>query len=132
LLLLALLASFPPASRGERSTATRPGANVPANSDTITDAEFAKKVVEVFRDCQQVQAGMTRGELVKLDILDEDFGPLHPVADKSFRQHAKFEYRSCSLIKVDVDFGPTASEQKRPTDVITKVSMPYIDARPKR
>jgi len=127
LLLLALLALFPLVSRGEPSAATQPGV-----ADTTNDAEFVRKIVEVFTDCQKIKPAMTRAELVKLDMFDEDWGPLHPVNDNSFTQHAKFEYRSCSLIKVDVDFGATGAKEARPTDIITKVSMPYIDARPIR
>jgi len=132
LLLLALLALFPLFSRGEPSPATQPEVAVPAHADTTNDAEFVTKIVEVFTDCQKLKPRMTRADLVKLDIFDEDLGPLHPVDDNSFRQHAKFEYRNCSLIKVDVDFAATGANEARPTDIITNVSMPYIDARPTR
>jgi hypothetical protein len=111
---------------------TRQGVAVPARADTTKDAEFANKIVEVFRDCQKIKPDMTRAELVKLQMFDEDRGPLYSPDDKSFKQHATFEYRTCSLIKVDVDFGATEAKEVRPTDIITKVSMPYIDARPRR
>ena len=102
---------------------------VPARADTTNDTEFVRKIVEVFRDCQKIKPGMTRAELIKLQMFDPDWGPLHPADDKAFKQHTTFQYRSCALIKVDVDFGPTGSKEVQPTDVITKVSMPYIDAR---
>ena len=117
LLLLVLVALYPLESRGEPAT---------------NDAEFANKIVEVFRNCQKIKPGMTRAALVKLQMFDEDRGPLGEVDNKSFKQHATFYYRSCSLIKVDVDFAATEAKEARPTDVITKVSMPYIDARPIR
>ena len=104
----------------------------PARADTTNDTEFVRKLVEVFRDCQKVKPGMTRGELVTLQMFDEDRGPLQARDDHSFKQHMTFEYRSCALIKIDVDFGASDSKDERPTDVITKVSMPYIDARSRR
>ena len=105
---------------------------VPSRADTTNDTEFVRKIVEVFRDCQKIKPGMTRAELVKLQMFDEDWGPLSPADDKSFKQHATLEYRSCTLIKVDVDFGASDSKDAQPTDVISKVSMPFIDARPRR
>ena len=132
--LFALVALYPLESRGEPPAATQPTRQevaVPARADTTSDAPFANKIVEVFRDCQKIKPDMTRAELVKLQMFDEDCGPLHSVNDKSFHQHATFYYRSCSLLQVDVDFGATDAKEARPTDVITKVSMPYIDARPR-
>ena len=105
---------------------------VPTRADTTNDTEFVRKIVEVFRDCQKVKPGMTRAELVALQMFDEDRGPLQARDDHSFQQHMTFEYRSCSLIKIDVDFGASDSKEERPTDVITKVSMPFIDARARR
>jgi hypothetical protein len=105
---------------------------VPARADTTNDIKFVRKIVEVFRDCQKIKPGMTRAELIKLQMFDEDWGPLSPAGDKPFKQHATFEYRSCTLIKVDVDFGASDSKDAQPTDVISKVSMPFIDARPSR
>ena len=52
--------------------------------------------------------------------------------DKTFKQHTTFYYRSCSLIKVDVDFEETDAREAQPSDKISKVSMPYLDARPRR
>jgi hypothetical protein len=105
---------------------------VPARAETTNDTEFVRKIVEVFRDCQKIKPGMTRAELIKLQMFDQDWEPLHLADDKAFKQHTTFQYRSCALIKVDVDFGATGSKEVQPTDVITKVSMPYIDARPRR
>ena len=70
-------------------------------------------------------------ELVKLQMFDRDWGPLAPANPKTFRQHTTFFYRSCSLIEIDIDLGASDSKEERSTDVITKVSMPYIDARPR-
>ncbi len=102
---------------------------MPARADTTNDAAFARKIVEVFTDCQKIKPGMTRAELVKLEMFDQDWGPLCPVDLNQFVQHATFEYRRCSLIKIDVDFAATEAKEARPTDIIMKVSMPCIDAR---
>jgi hypothetical protein len=103
-----------------------------ADPNTTIDAAFANQLVKVFADCQKIKPGMTRAQLIDLKLFDRDFGPLAPVDDKTFRQHTTFYYRSCGLIEVDIDFAPSNSKQERPTDIIAKVSMPYIDARPRR
>ena len=105
---------------------------VPARADVTNDTEFVRRLVQAFNDCQKVKRGMTRAELINLQMFDEDFGPLHVVNDKAFRQHTRFQYQKCTLIEVDVDFKPSDSKEAQPTDVITKVSMPYIDARARR
>ena len=108
----------------------------PVRAGTTNDEEFAgkfaTKLVEIFNDCQKVKPGMTRAELTALQMFDEDWGPLRPANPKYFRQHARFQYRGCSLIEIDVDFQASSSTDEQPTDVIAKVSMPYIDARPRR
>jgi hypothetical protein len=101
-------------------------------ADTASDRDFTTRLVEIFRDCQKVKPGMTRAEFVKLAMFDEDTGPLHVVNDSAFRQHTTFEYRANTLIKIDVDFSPSDSTEARPTDVIAKVSLPFIDARARR
>jgi len=103
-----------------------------ARADTTNDTEFVRRLVEVSRDCQKLKPGMTRAGLVRLQMFDEDWGPVRPADNKAFKQHTTFEYRNCSLIKVDVDFEATDTKEAQPTDIISKVSMPYIDARPRR
>jgi hypothetical protein len=136
LMLLGVIGVHRLLSRGEPASTTQPSTRqevaVPARAGTANDEAFARRIVEVFGDCQKIKPGMTRAELVKLEMFDEDRGPLRAADDKSFKQHATFEYRSCSLIKVDVEFGATEAKETRPEDTITKVSMPYIDARPRR
>lgn len=105
---------------------------MPVRADTTNNTEFFRKLVEVFRDCQKVKPGMTRAELVALQMFDEDRGPLHSIGDHSFKQHMTFQYRSCFLINIDIDFAASDSKDERPTDIITSVSMPCIDARPRR
>jgi hypothetical protein len=105
---------------------------VPVHADTASDRAFTTRIVEIFGDCQKVKPGMTRAKLVKLSLFDEDRGPLFDPNDKSFKQHTTFQYRAFSLIKIDIDFSPSDSKEARPTDIIAKVSMPFLDARPRR
>jgi len=105
---------------------------VSARADTASDRDFTTRIVGIFGDCQKVKPGMTRAELVKLSLFDEDRGPLFDPNDTSFKQHTTFEYRAFSLIKIDIDFSPSDSKEALPTDIIAKVSMPFIDARPRR
>ena len=136
LILLVLLGLHSVLSRGAPAATAQPGARqevaAPARADLKNDPGFANKIVDVFKDCQKIKPGMTRAELVKLEMFDEDSAPLHDVNDKSFKPHTTFYYRSCALIKVDVDFRATEAKEARPGDVITKVSMPFIDARARR
>jgi hypothetical protein len=44
----------------------------------------------------------------------------------AFQQHQTFAYRNYDLIKIDVDFTPSDSNVARPTDIIAKVSEPYL------
>jgi len=105
---------------------------VPTRADKTNDQDFTRRLLEIFDDCQKVKSGMTRTELVKLDLFDEDRGPMGPLNDKSFKQHTTFAYRACSFIEIDIDFSPSDSKEARPTDIIAKVSMPFIDARARR
>ena len=104
---------------------------VPALADTTNNTNFAGELVRIFYDCQKLKAGMTRAELGKLQMFDQDWGPVYLANERIFSQHTTFVYRSCPFIKVDVDFEATSSKEAQPTDIITKVSMPYLDARPR-
>lgn len=105
---------------------------VPARADTASDRDFTTRIAKISGDCQKVKPGMTRAELVKLSLFDEDTGPLFDPNDKSFKPHTTFQYRAFSPIKIEIDFSPSDSKEARPTDIIAKVSMPFIDARPRR
>jgi hypothetical protein len=102
------------------------------HADKAGDRDFEMRIRKIFDDCQKVKPGMTRAELVKLKLFDEDRGPLGATNDNSFRQHTTFEYRPYSPIKIDVDFSHSDSKEARPTDIITNVSMPIIDGRARR
>jgi hypothetical protein len=74
---------------------------------------------------------MTRAELLKL-FKEETGGVAWPASKPlPFQQHQSFDYRRCWLIMVDVDFSPSDSKEARPTDIITKISRPYINGAPK-
>jgi hypothetical protein len=104
---------------------------LPTRAGTDNDAVLTKKVSEVYFACQKIKPGMTRAELLKL--FKEDTGGVAWPASKPFpfQQHQTFDYRSCSLIMVDVDFSPSDSKEARPTDIIIKISRPYINGDPK-
>ena len=103
---------------------------VPASADTTNDTDvLCNEIPHVCYECGKIKPGMTRAELIKLQMFVQDRGPDHPANDKTFEQHPTFEYRGCPFIKVDVDFGASSSKEAQPTDVITKVSLPYLDAR---
>ena len=44
----------------------------------------------------------------------------------AFQQHQTFAYRSYDILKIDVDFVPSDPKVARPTDIIAKVSEPYL------
>ena len=104
---------------------------VPSRADTGVDQDLMKKLTAVWFDCQRIKPGMTRAELAKL--FKEDTGgvarpPSKPVP---FQRHQRFDYRQCDLIKVEVDFSPSDSKETEPTDIIIRISRPYIDASPR-
>ena len=74
---------------------------------------------------------MTRADLDKMfrretgGVVVPDSMPL------SFKEHQTFDYRRCGFIMIDVDFSPSKSKEERPTDVILKVSKPYLDCSPR-
>lgn len=104
---------------------------VPTRAGTDNDEVLTKKLTEVYFDCRKIQPGMTRAELAKL--FKEDTGGVAWPASVPFpyQPHQTFDYRSSGLIMVDVDFAPSEFKEARPTDIITKISRPYINGDPK-
>ena len=104
---------------------------VPIRAGTDNDEVLTKKVSEVYFECQKIKPGMTRAEL--LNLFKEDTGGVAWPASKPlpFQQHQSFDYRKCGLIMVDVDFSPSNSKVAQPTDIIIKISRPYINGDPK-
>jgi hypothetical protein len=104
---------------------------VPSRAGTDNDEVLTKKLAEVYFDCQKIKPGMTRADLLKL-FKEDTGGVAWPAsAPFPFQPHQTFDYHSCGLIMVDVDFAPSDSKATRPTDIITKISRPYINGDPK-
>lgn len=104
---------------------------VPTRAGTDNDEVLTKKLYEVYFDCGKIKPGMTRAELVKLFKEDTGGVAVPPSFAFPFQKHMTFDYRKCDLIMVDVDFAPSDSKEARPTDIITKISRPYINGDPK-
>jgi hypothetical protein len=101
----------------------------PTNTGSNLDAALTQELRAVQADFEKIKPGVTRAELDKL--FERDNGPMVEVPDKHlFHQHQKFDCRRCGCIFIEVDFRPSYSAKERPTDIITKVSKPYIFAGP--
>jgi hypothetical protein len=88
------------------------------------DADLTSKVDSILRECQGVRPGMTRSELLGVFTTE---GGLSTAKERTF------VHRCCPYIKVDVRF--TLSEpiqsviDERPTDIISRISQPYLQWR---
>lgn len=84
--------------------------------------DLTKQISAILIECQKIKPGMMRAELMKVFITE---GGLSTVT------HQTFVYRGYPYIKVDVDFTPSDPKQKtveeQPTDIISKISRPYLD-----
>ena len=85
-----------------------------------TQTKLGLHIANVLKQCQTIKPGMTRAALSKVFSTE---GGLSSVT------HRSYVYRDCPYIKVDVDFAPLAAKQdvERPTDVVTRISKPYLD-----
>jgi len=90
-----------------------------ANSASY-DSELTKQVSNLLKECQQIKPGMTRADLLK--VFTTEGGLWSP-------GHRTYVLRRCPQIKVDVEFVPTQPDQtgEKPTDIISKISKPYLD-----
>ena len=102
-----------------------------AKADTNYDKELDKKITEVWSDCQKIHPGMTRADLDKMFRRDTGGVAVLDSTVLPFREHQTFDYRRCNHIMIDVDFRPSVSKDEQLTDVIIKVSKPYLDAAPR-
>ena len=86
------------------------------------DKTFTKEIADVLKQCETIKPGMTRADLSKLFTTE---GGLYTA------KHRTYVYRRCPYIKIDVDFSLSETNQgslgERPTDIITKISKPYLD-----
>ena len=103
----------------------------PSQVDAVADEAFAARIAEVWLDCQRLQPGMTRADLDKMFKRDTGGVAVPDSTPLPFREHQTFDYRRCNGIMIDVDFRPSGAKEEQPTDVIIKVSKPYLDAAPR-
>ena len=88
----------------------------------VTEAQtkLGIDIANVLKQCKSIQPGMTRSDLSNIFSTE---GGLSTVT------HRTYVYRDCPYIKVDVDFAPSAPKQdvEKATDIVTKISKPYLD-----
>ena len=87
---------------------------------TETQTKLGIDIANVLKQCKSIRPGMTRAELSKVFSTEGGFSTV---------THRTYVYRDCPYIKVDVDFAPSAPKQdvEKPTDIVTKISKPYLD-----
>ena len=90
--------------------------------DVKGDPQFSGQLATVLEECQSIKPGMARWNLLR--IFTTEGGLSTP-------RHRTYIWRGCPYVKVDVDFNPSDPKQdaheEQPTDVITKISKPYLD-----
>jgi hypothetical protein len=96
--------------------------STPSFAGGSVDDNLTKQISGILTECQKIKPGMTRAELSKVFTTE---GGL------STAKHRTYVYRGCPYIKVDVDFTLSDPKQnvleERPTDIISKISKPYLD-----
>ncbi len=94
----------------------------PSRRGAGVDNALTRRITVALKECQTLKPGMTRSELLKVFTTE---GGL------STALHRTFVYRGCPYIKVDVDFRLSDSGQnvlvEKPTDIIVKISKPYLE-----
>lgn len=87
---------------------------------TETQTKLGIDIGNVLKECQTIKPGMTREELSK--VFTTEGGLSTP-------KHRTYGYRDCPYIKVDVDFtlSDAKQDEERPTDIIAKISKPYLE-----
>ncbi len=97
------------------------------HAGTDTGQDLTKQLAAVCFEIHKIKPGMTRAELDRIFRPDTGGVASSPSKPLPFQQHQSFVYRSCWLIRVDVDFSPSDSKDAQPTDIITKISKPYLE-----
>jgi hypothetical protein len=86
------------------------------------DGMLTKQISDLLLDCSILKPGMTRADLLK--VFDTE-GGLFTANGRTY------VHRRCSCLKVDVEFAHAVPNQgaleELPTDIITKISKPYLD-----
>jgi len=90
------------------------------NAASETQTKLGIDIANVLKQCQSIKPGMTRAELAQVFCTE---GGLSTVT------HRTYVYHDCPYIKVDVDFSPSTPMQnvEKPTDIVAKISRPYLD-----
>ena len=86
------------------------------------DQNLTKQISDILRECETIKPGMTRADLAKVFTTE---GGL------STATWNHYVHRRCPYIKVDVEFTLSDPKQQgwaeRPTDIISKISKPYLE-----
>ena len=104
---------------------------MPSHADTNYDKDLTSTLGTIFFDCQKIKPGMTRADLEKMFKRNTGGVAVPESETLPFQEHQTFEYRKSSIVNIQVDFSPSDSKMERPTDIITKVSLPYLYGGPK-
>lgn len=94
----------------------------PSFADRSVDKNLTQQVSDILKECEKIKPGMTRAELLKIFTIEGGI---------STAKQRTFVYRSCLIIKADVDFALSDPKQnvleERPTDTVSKISKPYLE-----
>jgi hypothetical protein len=90
------------------------------NAATEIQTKLGVEIGKVLKECRSIRPGMTRAELTNVFSTE---GGLSTIT------HRTYVYRDCPYVKVDVDFAVSTAGQdvEKPTDVVSKISKPYLD-----
>jgi hypothetical protein len=91
--------------------------STPSFADRSVDKNLTQQISDILKECESIKSGMTRADLLKIFITEGG------LSSQTWRT---FVHSRCPYIKVDVEFAPTESKQEQPTDIITKISKPYL------
>jgi hypothetical protein len=91
--------------------------STPSFADGSVDKNLTQQISDILKECESIKPGMTRADLLKV------FTTEGGLSTQTWRT---FVHSRCPYIKVDVEFAPTTSKQEQPTDIITKISKPYL------
>jgi coproporphyrinogen III oxidase-like Fe-S oxidoreductase len=94
----------------------------PSRAGDEVDKNLTMQMSDILTEWKKITPGTTRTEL--LTVFTTEGG-------LSTAKHCKFVHRRCPYIKVDVDFTLSDPKQsivdERPTDIVSKISKPYLE-----
>jgi hypothetical protein len=99
---------------GDKDAAVDPITGLPVRS---ASAIFTQQMFSILKACETIKPGMARADLSM--IFTAEGGLSTP-------KRRTFVHDLCTYIKIDVEFAPTESGKEQPTDIITRVSKPYL------